>query len=228
MKILLVIPAYNEEQNIERVVDNLISHYGKLDYIIINDGSSDKTAQICKERHYKIINLPVNLGLAGAFQTGMKYAYRHNYDAVVQFDGDGQHRAEYVYDMAREMEKGYDIVILSRYKEKKQGLSLKYLGSHMISLAIFLTTGQKIKDPTSGMRMYNRTMVEEFASNLNFPPEPDTISYLIKQGKKVVEVQGEMDERTGGVSYLTPINICKYMLRMLVSILFIQNFRKKV
>lgn len=228
MKILLVIPAYNEEKNIENVVDGLIAKHGNLDYIIINDGSSDKTAQICKEKHYKMIDLPVNLGLAGAFQTGMKYAYRHHYDAVVQFDGDGQHRAEYVYDMAREMEKGYDIVILSRYKEKKQGFSLKYLGSHMISLAIFLTTGQTIKDPTSGMRMYNQTMIEEFAGNLNFPPEPDTISYLIKQGKKVVEVQGEMDERASGVSYLTPLNICKYMLRMLVSILFIQNFRKKV
>ena len=93
--ILLIIPAYNEEGNISRVVDNLISNYKDLDYVVVNDGSRDNTAKICYEKSYNILDLPINLGLAGAFQAGMKYAYKYNYKYAIQFDGDGQHRAEY-------------------------------------------------------------------------------------------------------------------------------------
>ena len=101
------------------------------------------------------------------------------------------------------------------------------LGSNLIAMAIRMTTGVKIKDPTSGMRMFSRKMIEEFALGLNYGPEPDTVSYLIKQGAKVAEVQVTMDERIAGVSYLNPINAVKYMSKMLFSILLIQNFRKR-
>ena len=225
--ILLIIPAYNEEGNISRVVDNLISNYKDLDYVVVNDGSRDNTAKICYEKEYNILDLPINLGLAGAFQAGMKYAYKYNYKYAIQFDGDGQHRAEYAYALKDKLEEGYDIVIASRFLENKKSFKLRMLGSRIISFAIFLTTGTKISDPTSGMRIYNRKSIEEFALNLNYAPEPDTVSYLIKQGIRVSEVQAGMRERSGGESYLTPVSSIKYMTRMLISIIFIQNFRKR-
>lgn len=226
-KILVVIPAYNEERNICRVVDNLIEKYPELDYIIINDGSKDLTKEVCLEKRYHLLDLPVNLGLAGGFQCGLKYAYENGYSYAVQFDGDGQHRPEYINVMKEKMDQGYDIVIASRFLYGKKEHSFRILGSNLISFAMWLTTGVKIKDPTSGMRMFNRKMIEEFALSLNYGPEPDTVSYLLKQGAKVTEVPVEMDDRIAGESYLKPINAVKYMLKMLVSILLIQNFRKR-
>lgn len=227
MRCLVIIPAYNEEENIERVIENLKEHYSSYDYVVINDGSSDNTARICRKRDYEMIDLPVNLGLAGAFQTGLKYAYRRGYDYAIQFDADGQHRPEFIAPMLEKMKEGYDIVIGSRFVTEKKPHSMRMLGSNLISLATRLTTGRKVKDPTSGMRMFNKKMIAEFALNLNYGPEPDTISYLLKQGATIAEVQVEMDERIAGESYLNLSRSVMYMLRMLLSILFIQNFRKR-
>ncbi len=225
--LLIIIPAYNEEKNIERVVDHLREQYPQFDYIVINDGSRDATARICREKGYHLLDLPVNLGLAGGFQAGLKYAWENNYSYAIQFDGDGQHRPEYIQPMKEKMEEGYDIVIGSRFLTEKKSRSMRMLGSSLLSLAIRLTTGIRIKDPTSGMRMFSRKMIEEFALSLNYGPEPDTVSYLLKQGARVAEVQVKMDERTAGVSYLNPVNASKYMIKMLFSILVIQNFRKR-
>lgn len=101
MRVLIIIPAYNESLNIEKVVDNIIINYPQYDYLIVNDGSKDNTAQICKNRNYNLVDLSINLGLAGAFQTGIKYAYRNGYDAAIQLDGDGQHDPKYISDMLR-------------------------------------------------------------------------------------------------------------------------------
>lgn len=227
MKKLIIIPAYNEEMNIVRVVEEIKEEYNQYDYVIINDGSKDNTAGVCYEHGFEIINLPVNLGLAGAFQTGLKYAYIKGYNYAIQFDADGQHRTEYIDTILAEMEKGYDIVIGSRFVTKKKPKSLRMLGSNLISLAMKMTTGKTIKDPTSGMRMLNKDMIKEFALNMNYGPEPDTISYLMKQGATISEVQVEMDERLQGESYLNFSRSMLYMLRMLISILFIQSFRKR-
>ena len=110
MKVLIIIPAYNEQDNIERVVKHLTENYPEYDYVVINDGSMDKTSEICHSNHYNIIDLPVNLGLAGGFQTGMKYAYQKGYDCAVQFDADGQHRPEYIAAMIRKIEEVIYIV----------------------------------------------------------------------------------------------------------------------
>lgn len=227
MKCLVIIPAYNEEENIVRVIENLKENYSAYDYIVINDGSSDNTAGLCRKMGYELIDLPVNLGLAGAFQTGLKYAYRKGYDYAIQFDADGQHRPEFIGSMLDKIQEGYDIVIGSRFVTEKKPRSMRMLGSNLISLATRLTTGRKVKDPTSGMRMFNKKMIAEFALNLNYGPEPDTISYLLKQGATIAEVQVEMDERIAGESYLNLSRSVMYMLRMLLSILFIQNFRKR-
>lgn len=227
MKCLVIVPAYNEEENIVRVIENLKENYAAYDYVVINDGSSDNTASLCRKKGYELIDLPVNLGLAGAFQTGLKYAYRRGYDYAIQFDADGQHRPEFIGAMLNKIQEGYDIVIGSRFVTEKKPHSLRMLGSNLISLATRLTTGRKVKDPTSGMRMFNKKMIAEFALNLNYGPEPDTISYLLKQGATIAEVQVEMDERIAGESYLNLSKSVMYMMRMLLSILFIQNFRKR-
>ena len=167
MKILLIVPAYNEEENIVRVCRNIRENYPQYDFVVINDGSKDRTLELCKENKFPVISLPVNLGLAGAFQTGMKYAYKNDYDGAVQFDADGQHLPEYIDDMVNEMKKGKDIVIGSRFVNEKKPFSLRMIGSHLIASTIRLTTGFKIKDPTSGMRIFNRETIKEFAEKLN-------------------------------------------------------------
>lgn len=228
-KVLIIIPAYNEAKNIERVVDNLVNNFPQYDYVIVNDGSSDNTASICEKRRYSYLNLPINLGLSGAFQAGVKYAYEMGYDMALQLDGDGQHKPEYLERMIQKMEKeNIDIVIGSRFCEKKsERTSLRTVGGNIISLCIKFTTGTKITDPTSGMRLYNRKVLKEFAYVMNYTPEPDTISFLIRTGIKVKEVQVEMDERIEGESYLNTVNAIKYMLHMCVSILFVQRFRAR-
>lgn len=226
MDVLVIIPAYNEEGNIERVVKNLIDNYPEYDYVVINDGSKDNTSKICHKNQFNVVDLPVNLGLAGAFQTGMIYAYNNNYKYAIQFDADGQHKPEYIKSMKMKMQEGYDIVIASRFVTEKKPRSARMLGSNMIAAAIRCTTGAKIKDPTSGMRMFSTKLIKELALNINFGPEPDTVSYLIRQGARVAEVQAVMDERIEGESYLNFANSMKYMIRMMISIIVIQNFRK--
>ena len=225
--LLIVIPAYNEAENIENVVGNLMKVCPDYDYIVVNDGSQDETAEICRRNHFHLLDLPVNLGLAGGFQAGLRYAEKHGYRYAIQIDGDGQHRPEFIESMRKKMDEGYDIVIGSRFVDAEKPLTMRMFGSNLIELAIRLTTGMRIKDPTSGMRLFNRKMICEFAKGLNYGPEPDTVSYLIRCGAKVAEVPVVMDERQGGVSYLTPIRSARYMFRMLVSILLIQSFRRR-
>ena len=228
MKTLIIIPAFNESENIERVVNNLIQNYPRYEYIIINDGSADNTAAVCRKNGYNFVDLPVNLGLAGAFQIGMKFAWTHGYDAALQFDGDGQHRPEYIQSMIEKMEKeGADIVIGSRFVTQKKSFSPRMFGSRLISLLILLTTGRRIKDPTSGMRLYSRKVMEEFANGLNYGPEPDTVAYLLNKGCSVKEVQVTMDERIAGKSYLNAVSSIYYMMRICISIVFVQWFRKR-
>lgn len=228
MKTLIIIPAYNEGENIERVVNNLIENYPQYDYVVINDGSKDNTASICKERGYNLVDLPINLGLAGAFQTGMKYAFYNDYDCAVQYDGDGQHNPEYIEGMVQKMERdNLDVVIGSRYAEEKKPFTPRMMGNTLIEFCIWTTTGKKIKDSTSGMRLYNRRMIKKLASTMNFGPEPDTIAYLIRCGAKVDEHQVRMNDRIAGESYLNLTRSIKYMFHMCSSILIVQWFRKR-
>ncbi|MBO5573787.1 MAG: glycosyltransferase family 2 protein [Clostridium sp.] len=223
--VLVIIPAYNESANIETVVKRLRDVCPEYDYVVVNDGSTDNTADICRKNGFNMLDLPVNLGLAGGFQAGLRYAERYGYRGAIQIDGDGQHRPEFIPRMREKMDEGYDIVIGSRFVNEKKPFTMRMIGSRMISLAIRMTTGKRIKDPTSGMRMFSRRMIEILAEGMNYGPEPDTVSFLIRRGAKVAEVPVKMDERMGGVSYLTPLKSASYMVKMLVSILVIQGFR---
>ena len=228
MKCLIIIPAYNEAENIESVVNKLTSEYPQYDYVVINDGSKDETAAICRRNGYNLVDLKVNTGLAGAFQTGMKYAHMKGYDCAIQYDGDGQHNPDYIADMIRKMEEeDLDVVIGSRFVTEKKPISARMLGSRLIELCIILTTGKKIKDPTSGMRLFHKRIINKLAHSMNYGPEPDTIAYLINCGAKVSEIQVVMNERTAGESYLTLTRTIRYMTTVCSSILFLQWFRKR-
>lgn len=230
-KIIAIIPAYNEAESIEKVIMNLKKYgEGAIDYVVVNDGSKDNTTEICKNNKFNYIDLPINLGLAGAVQAGMKYAYRNGYNYAIQFDGDGQHNAEYIIPMVKYAdEQDLDLVIGSRFVNKKKNRSLRMLGNSIIEFCIRLTTGGAvIRDSTSGMRLYNRRLIEIQASNNGYGPEPDTVAFFIRCGAKFGEYPVHMNDRETGESYLNISNSIKYMFHMCVSILVVQWFRKKV
>ena len=223
MKKLAVIPAYNEAGNIERTVKDITENAPSFDYIIINDCSKDETAEICNKNHFHVINLPVNMGIGGGVQTGYLYALRNGYDIAVQFDGDGQHNAAYLEEMAELLEKEQlDMVIGSRYitKEGFQSTAMRRVGIRFFTGLIKLLTGKKITDPTSGMRMINRETIKIFAEE--YPrdyPEPESVVTLLRKGKKVKELPVLMRERKEGVSSISPVNAVYYMIKVSVAIL---------
>lgn len=228
VKLLIIIPAFNEAENIERVVDNLIKNYPQYDYVVINDGSLDDTRKICVRRGYNILDLPVNVGLSGAIKAGMRYANYYSYDYVLQMDGDGQHDPVYIEAMMEEMQNSAcDIVIGSRFKTKRKPLSMRMVGSQLITMAIYVTTKRKyIGDVTSGMRLFNKKMIKKFGYDIHYSPEPDTLAYLLNHEVMINEVQVDMHERIAGTSYLNFTNSIWYMMKMMFSILLFQWVRK--
>ncbi len=227
MKVILIIPAYNEALNIEKTIKD-VTENTDYDYVIVNDCSSDNTLEVCKKNHFNVLSLPVNYGLTSVVQLGMKYAKKNDYDIIVQFDGDGQHQAKYVKNLVKEIEnESCDIAIGSRFVNKKKPKSIRMLGSILLTGIIKLTTGRKIKDPTSGMRAYNKKAIDEFIRNKSLTPEPDTLVYMMKKGIKIKEVQVEMSDRKFGESYLKPLKSIEYMMNMFLSIIFIRSITRK-
>lgn len=237
MRVLIIIPAYNEAKSIVNTVSMLESGKSSnytLDYIVINDGSKDNTRDVCLANNIKFIDLPINLGIGGAVQTGYKYALYNNYDIAIQFDGDGQHDATYINKLVEELKKGNDIVIGSRFvKELSEfkSTAVRRLGINFLSSLIKLCTKKKIYDPTSGFRAVNRTIIEEFAKDYPIDyPEPDTIVSIIKKGYKVSEIPVKMNERKEGKSSLNT-NIFKpiyYMIKVSMAIIVASLSTKKV
>lgn len=226
---LIIIPAYNEEENIISVVEEITANYPQYDYVVINDGSSDSTRKVCVNNGINLLDLPVNLGLSGAIRSGMKYANYYGYEYVVQLDGDGQHCPEYIEDMLECMERTQaDIVIGSRFHTQKKPFTARMAGSQIITYAIWLTTkGKYIGDVTSGMRLFSKKMIKMFGYRINYRPEPDTLAFLLNHGVKIEEVQVEMRERIAGKSYLNLKNSMLYMLHVLFNVLVFQWVRKE-
>ena len=228
MKVLIIIPAYNEEKSLKSVIDHLKITCPQYDYVIVNDGSTDGTKEICRENQYHVINLPENKGLTKAFRTGRRYAQKHNYEMALQFDADGQHLPEYIPSMVNYMvREKCNVVIASRYCKSRMPVSMRTIGAKLITGAIYMTTGKHLSDPTSGMRLYDRHVIEQFVNDSNNSPEPDTLTYLMRIGADIREVEVTMAERQEGKSYLTPINASKYMVNMLMSICIFQWFRDR-
>ncbi len=227
MKVLAVVPAFNEEECLANTIAELQQVCPEVDYLVVNDGSSDGTADVIAREHLNGVNLPVNTGLTSAFRTGMKYALREGYDAVVQFDADGQHLPAYIPVMAAELERqGADIVIASRFLDGTQKpTGARGAGSKLITFLIKLTCGKTITDPTSGLRMYSHAMMELFAKGFDVAPEPDMVALVARKYGPVVEIQAEMRERQGGESYLKLGNVIRYMSRTCLSILMSRVLR---
>lgn len=179
-----------------------------------------------EQNNFNYIDSICNLGLFGAVQTGFKLAMKEKYDVVIQFDGDGQHSAKYIDLLVKEIENGNNIVIGSRFVDEKKPFTARMIGSRLIAGAIKLITGKTIKDPTSGFRAYDKACIRDYATEMNNPPEPDTLVYMLRKNRKIKEVQVQMSEREFGESYLDLVNTIKYMSRMMVSIFLIQPFRK--
>lgn len=226
MKILVVVPAYNEEEALANTIHELTSTCPDVDYLVINDGSTDRTGDICDELHLCHVDLPINCGLASGVRTGMKYAMRNGYDAVVQFDADGQHVPSYIPEMARKMEEtGCDIVLGSRYLAGGKAMGMRNMGSRIIAGLIRAATRTTVTDPTCGLRMYGPKMIETFAKGFDIEPEPDTLALLIRNGATICEIPITVRERQGGESYLKPLRAARYMLRSVSSIVLFLWFR---
>lgn len=222
-KILIIIPAYNEADNIEKVVGNLISNFPQYDYIIVNDGSTDRTKQICSERGYEVLHLPINMGIGGAVQTGYRYARDNGYDIAVQIDGDGQHDVGFLENMIRYMEEEEaDCVIGSRFVKKEgfQSSGLRRIGIRFLSFMGWLLTGVRLKDITSGYRLVNRRFIRIFAED--YPadyPEPEAMVITAVHGGKIREYPVVMREREGGISSITLKKSVYYMVKVTIAML---------
>ena len=218
MKKIIVIPAYNEEGNLEKTVRDIRENAPDFDYVIVNDCSTDNTLGMCREKGFSYLNLPVNLGIGGAVQTGYRYAYYHGYDLAVQFDGDGQHCAKFLAQMAKVLEETEsDMVIGSRFIEKEgfQSSGLRRIGIRYFSLLIKLLTGKTVTDPTSGMRMINRKLLKKFTNE--YPkdyPEPESVVTVLSEKHKVTEIPVVMNEREEGISSISLRNSVYYMIKV--------------
>lgn len=234
MKVLLIIPAYNEEENILSTIKKIKEYSDEIDYIVVNDGSKDRTEEILEKNKINHIKLVKNLGIGGAVQTGYKYAYENHYDIAIQFDGDGQHDVNYVPRICEPLlEEQADMVIGTRYLDKTssefQSTFMRRLGSNIISFFIKLFTRKKITDPTSGFRAANKKVIKEFA--IEYPkeyPEPESTVSLLVNGYKVKEVPVSMNERTGGKSSINVWKSVDYMVKVVLAIIIDSiSFRKR-
>lgn len=226
-KVLIIIPAYNEEKNIKNTVNKLKklkqNKNFKLDYIVINDGSKDNTLDICIKNNINVISLINNLGIGGAVQTGYKYAYYNNYDIAIQFDGDGQHDENYIVKLIEEINNGYNMVIGSRFVSrlsKFRSSSSRQFGIKILSFFIKLFGNIKIYDPTSGFRAVDKNGIKLFA--FNYPteyPEPSSSVDLVKSGLSIKEIPVEMHERQFGKSSINLVKSVYYMVSVCIAIM---------
>lgn len=223
MKKLVIIPAFNEEANIVDTVAEIRRSAPDFDYVVINDCSADHTLKLCRENGINVVDLPINLGIGGAVQTGYKYALLHGYDYAVQVDGDGQHDPVYLKSMYEAMiNEDADMVIGSRFirKEGFQSYAVRRIGIRYFSHLIKLITGTTITDPTSGLRMINRRVIERFADE--YPrdyPEPESVVSILKDKGRVVEVPVIMNERKGGISSISIKAGIYYMIKVTIAII---------
>lgn len=220
MQVLIIIPAYNEEDSILPAV-KAVTDAG-FDYLVVNDGSRDKTLHLCREHGINVLNLPRNLGIGGAVQAGHMYALEHGYDIDIQFDGDGQHDAAYLEALVKAIEQGADITIGSRYLENTGGFKstfMRRVGITWLSAWIRLFRKETITDPTSGFRACGRRAIELFCSNYPYDyPEPESIVTALGHGLTVREVPVVMHERQGGQSSISPLKGAYYMIKVTLAI----------
>ncbi len=229
MKMLVVIPAYNEEKNIPGVIGDLRRHAPGADIVVVNDGSSDGTSQCARALGVKVLNLPVNLGIGGAMQAGYHYANRHDYGIAVQFDADGQHQAGEIEKLLGPLAAGEsDMVVGSRFLipgSYHAGFARK-AGMTIFSSLVSVILGMRVTDTTSGFRAVNRRVIEYYTRQ--YPedyPEVEALVLVHKQGMRIREVPVVMRERTSGRSSITPVRSAYYMVKVMLAV-FVDLLKK--
>lgn len=233
MKILLIIPAYNEEDNILKTVNSIINYNkknkSKYDYIVINDGSKDKTEEILDENNINHIDLINNLGIGGAVQTGYKYAYENEYDIAIQYDGDGQHDVSCVKNIIEPIiQKKVNMVIGSRFIDDSisnfKSTRLRRFGIKIISSIIYFKTKEKIYDVTSGFRAVDKNIIKMFSSYYPVEyPEPISTVEVINKKYKIKEISVKMKAREAGVSSISSVKSAYYMINVILSIILMKG-----
>ena len=222
-RVLIIIPAYNEADNIVQVVRHIREEAPWCDYLVVNDGSSDGTLALCEQEKLYYLDLSINMGIGGAVQAGYIYAYKNNYDIAVQMDGDGQHDVAYLEKLLEPILKGEaDVAIGSRFLKKEgfQSSASRRMGINILSALIWLTTGKRIMDVTSGYRAVNRMFIEIYSKDYPMDyPEPEAIVSAIMHLGRVQEVPVQMRAREGGVSSITFKKSIYYMIKVTLAIL---------
>ncbi|MEF3304688.1 glycosyltransferase family 2 protein [Paenibacillus sp. GYB003] len=224
-KILIVVPAFNEQNNILKVIGDIRSSIEGGDILVVNDCSLDATSATARAAEgVKVVDLPYNLGIGGAVQTGFKYAAVQGYSYMVQIDGDGQHLPREVNKLRETMERtGADMVIGSRFLDVQSFRTTwtRRLGIKVFSVLFRVLIRTKVTDGTSGFRMYNRKSIELLSKHYSDDyPEPDAIILLKKNGLRICEVGVEMSRREHGTSSITPLRSAYYMAKVTLSMLF--------
>lgn len=225
-KILIIIPAFNEESAIHSTITHLLSlttEFPKLEICVINDGSKDNTSSIAKSCGVHVIDLPFNLGIGSAVQTGYKFAFQNDFDIAIQFDADGQHSAEDLKKLIEPIANGEcDMALGSRFTVKTdyKGSLSRRIGIYYFTAILKMLTGQTFMDPTSGYRAINKDVIHMFAHS--YPkdyPEPEVLIVLKRNKKRIKEISVNMKERQGGRSSITPLKSVYYMIKVSLSIL---------
>ncbi len=231
MKTLVIIPAFNEQENIQQLISELQETAPFCDYVVINDYSTDNTPKILDDGNINHIDLCSNLGIGGAVQCGYIYARENGYDCAVQMDGDGQHDPAYIEKLTKKIESGEaDIVIGSRFIEKEgfQSSGMRRFGIKFLSSIIKLVCGADVKDATSGFRAVNRRMIDFYSDNYASDyPEPEAIVAGKTVGAKISEEPVVMRERAGGVSSIGPLKSVYYMIKVSLAIIFAKMIFKR-
>ena len=222
-KVLIIIPAYNEAENIVHVVRHMMEQAPQYDYLVVNDGSTDNTLALCRRENFRYLDLPINMGIGGAVQAGYVYAHKYDYDIAVQMDGDGQHDIAYLERMLAPVLSGEaDVVIGSRFLEKEgfQSSASRRMGINILSALIRLTTGKRIMDVTSGYRAVNKMFIQIYSEDYPMDyPEPEAIVSAIMHLGRVKEVPVQMRAREGGTSSITFKKSIYYMIKVTLAIL---------
>lgn len=230
-RVLIIIPAYNEEESIENTV-NVLKTAGH-DFIVVNDGSTDNTLKKLQKTHCPYINLPFNLGIGGAMQTGYKYAYEKGYDIAVQFDADGQHDISYIKDLINPIkEQKANLTIGSVFIDKSsrnlRSSRIRKFGIKTLSTIIYIFSGKRVHDITSGFRAADKKVIKLFAENYPLEyPEPISNFELLKFSKlKIKEIPVVMHKRTAGKSSIRSWKNLYAVFNVLLSIILLTTRSK--
>jgi glycosyltransferase involved in cell wall biosynthesis len=229
-KTLVIIPAYNEEGSVGKVVEEVKTHLPGIDVLVVNDGSTDLTSEIAQYKGAIVLDLPFNLGIGGAMQSGYKYAYEKGYDIAIQVDGDGQHDPGEIPKLLHVLEEEKaDVAIGSRFIGDSQYKAsvMRRVGILVLSKAISMIVGEKLTDPTSGFRAANRRAIQLFS--VNYPqdyPEPEAMVLLHQCRLKMKEIPVKINQRYSGESSITKIRSIYYMVKVLLAI-FVDCFKKR-